>query len=226
MIIELPKKFSYANTKNGRKCAKVKNGILYIDLGVNFEKLMYSLTYSIKGNRRCCYCRQKVSKEKITIDHMYPKDYGGISITNNLQPSCTKCNNDKANLNYNQYMTYKLLPKYDKKEFYRCIIQKKEQIRAEIGYDLPEEWVVMKNVSDLKTIYNASDLKAIYIERPKGKNYHKVEEQYEKYGTFRKPITTDRNLYILDGYNIYRYATENNIEMVPVNVLENVEVVY
>ena len=39
--------------------------------------------------------KSEISMEEMTIDHMYPQDFGGPTITNNLLPSCKKCNNDK-----------------------------------------------------------------------------------------------------------------------------------
>lgn len=215
MIIELPEKFSYANKKDFRKCAKVKNGILCIKSSVDFEELMYSLTYALKGKRKCYYCNEKVAKEKITLDHMYPKAYGGMSITNNLQPACSRCNNEKSNMNYNEYRVYRSLPEAQKADFLKCIANKKEEIKREIGYDLPKEWITMAKVSALKVDS---------AERIRGKVYDRVKSQYEQYGTFRKPIITDRNLYVLNGYNTYCYAVENGIKLVPIIVLENVRV--
>ena len=55
MIIRLPRKFYYTEKKNS-SYAYVQNGILYIKGGVNYEDLMYELTYILKGYDKCYYC--------------------------------------------------------------------------------------------------------------------------------------------------------------------------
>ena len=46
--------------------------------------------------------QKKKPKEEMTIDHVYPADFGGPTITNNLLPSCKGCNNKKRNMLYNE----------------------------------------------------------------------------------------------------------------------------
>ena len=87
MIMELPKKFEFP-------FAKVKGGILEIYRLERFEDLMYELTYALK-KKRCVYCGKKLKRTNSTLDHRYPRDTGGISITNNLFPCCSKCNSNK-----------------------------------------------------------------------------------------------------------------------------------
>lgn len=216
MIIELPKKFSYADKKTGQIRAIVSNKILYIKHGTDLENIMYSLAYSMNETFECYYCKKIITKEKITIDHVYPKNFGGVDITNNFKFACKKCNSEKSDFNNEEYAIYRELPKKQRRKFRKTTMRKKEQIRKKVGYDLPEQWVVMKNVSDIK-VRNAV--------RCLGKTYNNIQKQYEQYGTFMKPIITDMDLNLIDGYNTYRYAINNNIKIVPVIVLENVEVV-
>lgn len=216
MIIELPKKFSYADKKTGEICARVDNSILYINEGIDIEKIMYSLIYSMNETVECYYCKKIITKEKITIDHVYPKSFGGVDITNNFKFACSKCNSEKSDFNNEEYAIYKSLPKKQRKKFRKTTIRQKEQIRKTVGYDLPEKWVLMKNVFDINVFEPYRML---------GKSYNKVQNQYEQYGTFIKPIVTDRELNLIDGYNTYRYAVKNHITMVPVIICENVKIV-
>ena len=102
MIIRLPRKFYYTEKKNS-SYAYVQNGILYIKGGVNYEDLMYELTYILKGYDKCYYCGRKLSNKNRTIDHMYPRRWGGISITNNMLPSCRLCNGEKRDMTVRQF---------------------------------------------------------------------------------------------------------------------------
>ena len=101
MNIKLPKEFQM-KSKNGGDKAYIENGILKIKRNTSFRKVMTEITYEIKGRKRCCYCGETVSEEEMTIDHMYPQEFGGPTIPDNMLPSCTKCNGEKGNLNTRQ----------------------------------------------------------------------------------------------------------------------------
>ena len=107
MIIDLPTKFYYE--KDGSK-AFVDNEILYCENNVSFERLMYHTTYELRGKSTCYYCGCELSEENRTLDHMYPRDFGGVSITNNLVPCCTNCNQN-TRLGYILRMATRLVAK-------------------------------------------------------------------------------------------------------------------
>lgn len=46
---------------------------------------------------RCGYCGKRFPAEKLTLDHVIPKSWGGADTPNNLAASCKPCNNKKAN---------------------------------------------------------------------------------------------------------------------------------
>jgi len=46
-------------------------------------------------NGVCHYCEQKVSPKDLTMDHLVPLARGGLSVKNNLVPSCKACNAKK-----------------------------------------------------------------------------------------------------------------------------------
>lgn len=97
MNIELPRKFNLP-------FVRIEEEQLILDYVRRYEDLMYELTYAQK-EKRCIYCGKKLNKNNRTIDHLYPRCTGGISITNNLFPCCSPCNEDKGNLTHDEYLT-------------------------------------------------------------------------------------------------------------------------
>ena len=84
MIIELPKEFTFFN-EIGEEVAYIDGrGILKLKSVAAFRKVMFEIAYEMKGRNRCCYCGKTVESNRMTIDHMYPQDFGGPTITNNL----------------------------------------------------------------------------------------------------------------------------------------------
>lgn len=54
---------------------------------INKKDFLYDFQ---KGN--CCYCNRRVSKKKMTKEHLIPKVYGGDSQIGNIALACRKCN--------------------------------------------------------------------------------------------------------------------------------------
>lgn len=50
----------------------------------------------LRDNCTCAYCGTKVSKQKVTIDHIKPKSQGGKNAWENVISSCLSCNNKKG----------------------------------------------------------------------------------------------------------------------------------
>jgi len=46
----------------------------------------------------CHYCRRRVGRENLTMDHVVPLARGGRSSKGNLVPACKECNNRKKYL--------------------------------------------------------------------------------------------------------------------------------
>jgi len=46
---------------------------------------------------KCVYCGRKMTIEECTIDHVYPKDLGGLNDWMNVRAACTMCNGKKDN---------------------------------------------------------------------------------------------------------------------------------
>ena len=214
MFIDLPDSYCYNVSKNERSIARIRESVLMVNEGISFNDLMYALTYRMKGKRYCKYCGQYIPKEKITLDHIWPRDLGGPTITTNLNPSCCKCNSDKANMTMEEYMLYQGMSKPDKTNFIRDIYLKHEKIKHETGFILPIGWGEMIPIKEV----NSGRIK-------KNVNIELVEQFYKVYRNLRKPIVVDRNGFLLDGLRVFLFARKIQIRHIPAIILDNVEVV-
>jgi hypothetical protein len=205
--MELPKRFKLS-------FAEVKNEILYIYKLMRFEDMMYELTYSLK-DMKCVYCGKKLHVTTRTIDHRYPRDTGGISITNNLFPCCGSCNTEKSNLTHKEYLKLKKKDsKKERKKYLQHVCSYNKKVMKNIGYKLPKKWVEMEYVDNIKY-----DVPQEYL---RGKKYNKILEFYNKYGKILRPVIVDKNNNLLDGFNVLLFAMDFEIEKVPKIRLENV----
>lgn len=62
----------------------------------------------IKEEKRICYiCKETIPEEiPATVDHVNPKSKLGKDDRKNLRCCCKRCNDDKANMNYIDYVTH------------------------------------------------------------------------------------------------------------------------
>ncbi len=219
MIIELPEKFSLEDERKGVQ-AFIKNGVLKITRQTSFRKAMVEIAYQMKGRDECQYCHRKLTKDEVTIDHMFPVDFGGPTITNNLLPACKECNGDKKrNMTYQQYMTF--LEEKDmglENKYLKALKKYQEELRKKKMYQIPKEWITEKEINDIIINMNL-------YENYRKKRYKSYEEYYFKYGFLKKPIVVDKNGFLLDGFLQIMVAKNNNIKSIPVIQLENVEVI-
>lgn len=216
MIIELPKKLSKAENEDR---IRIKDNILYLSKKESFIKTMFSLTYELKGG--CCgYCGIELKEDEITWDHIYPQNFGGPTITNNLVAACTIHNNEKANMTLEEYEIFRQIKqegtKADMKTYKRELFQKHENMKREGIYNIPKDWVTELEVTDI----NDSEYETMY-----GKKYKREKNYYEEYGHIQVPILVDQNGYLLDGCVRVLFAKNNNIKRMPVIALENVIIV-
>lgn len=218
MIIELPKDFSFEKEKSGEK-AIIEDGILKITRQTSFRKVMIEISYQMKGRDVCQYCHKKFTKDKMTIDHMFPIDFGGPTISDNLLPACKKCNNEKENMTYQQYMAFLEAKDVGLEEKYLKTLKKyQELIRKEKRYQIQKSWITERPIGDIFTNINLN-------EDYRKKKYKSYEEYYLTYGIIKAPIIIDKNGILLDGFLRLMLAKNYNIKSVPVIILENVEVI-
>ncbi len=63
------------------------------------------LTLDIKKYYRCHYCEEcHFTEDEITKDHKKPQSKGGKDTVNNIVPACLKCNRDKDDRPYDEYI--------------------------------------------------------------------------------------------------------------------------
>lgn len=213
MIIDLPTKFYYE--KDGSR-SFVDNKILYCENNVSFDRLMYHITYELRGKSACYYCGCELNEENRTLDHMYPRDFGGVSITNNLVPCCTNCNQKKNNLTLSEYFDYMNVQDAKKRKQYKMeVLRKHEEYRYKNGFYLPEDWY--EYTSD---IIHAEIL--LTKEYKHGKKYNFTQNFYAKYGYLPRPVVKSANDQVVDGFSVLLFAMEHHIELIPSMLLENV----
>lgn len=105
---------------------------------------------------------------------------------------------------------------FDIKRYTRKLLKKQEKLKQKGIFNLPEDWVTLRNVQDI----DDSDNEAVM-----GKRYRDTATYYEKYGHFQGPVVVDNKGYLLDGYTRLLFAKNNNIQEIPTIVLENVVIV-
>ena len=205
----------------GKKRAYVENGILKIDSTyVHWEDMMYALAYKLSKDDSCLYCGAYVKKKDLTLDHLFPRTYGGISISNNLLPCCRECNSAKNSLDGVEFWNLKKRKtEAEKNEFRDKVIQEKEQNRYITGFLLPEKWV---EYCDINMIKIRGFYQTNYTESQK---LIENKQYIEKYGHFKRPIIVDKNYWVLDGYNWYLAGKQEGFDIVPIIRLENVELI-
>ena len=214
MIIALPEKFFY--NADDRDRAFVDKNTLYVEGRINFEGLMYSLTYSIKDSDHCLYCGRELLSNKRTLDHMYPKFFGGVSIPDNLAPCCPSCNSKKSCLTAQQFSKWRRITTADKRD--RVF---KEMVNSNIrkiknGILLPREWLTYYNVSDVLKVISFDE-----VCNSQEAN-ERIDMFYFKYQHYSKPIIVSSNDWVFAGFHILYHAKRHSIENVPAILLENV----
>ena len=216
MKIRLPQSFIYSNrTKN--ISAYVKNDILYVSGYISFEDLMYTITYMVKGYDKCYYCECELTDKNRTLDHMYPRRWGGISIPENLVPSCKNCNQDKKDMSYDQFMRYRRLKtKSDKEKFYEECLQANFKVRRRARFVLNSNWLSVYDIRELLKY-----MKFDQLEKTKSNN---LAAYYRNWGQYTHPIIVSSNGWVFKGRHILHHAKRIKRKSVMAIVLDNVVV--
>lgn len=217
MRIRLPQSFIYTNrTKNAG--AYVKDDILYVNGYISFEDLMYTITYMVKGYHKCYYCGCELTDKNRTLDHMYPRRWGGISIPENLVPSCKNCNQDKKDMSYDQFMQYRRIKNQKaKEEFYAKCLQANLKVRKRAKFVLNSNWLSVYNIQELLKYMRFNKL-----EKTKSNN---LAAYYRNWGQYTHPIIVSSNGWVFKGRHILHHAKKIKRKSVMAIVLENVVVV-
>ena len=218
MIVLLPKKpFVYDNG-----AAVVEGNILYINRPVDFNDLMYALTYEIyEPDVRCHYCGEPLTVNNRTLDHKFPVDLGGPTLTNNLVPTCRRCNSTKGNLLEDQFKKFISFEIPEQAKAYRIGIEKKHKEVKRAGTVIPKEWICPSN-------YPLNVIKMrMHIDVKLGKGYNSIKRKYAKYGTILRPVVVSANKELLDGFNVCLFAKAHDcLDKVNIIKLDNVVTMY
>ncbi len=219
MKIQLPEAFEY-HDEHGN-FAYVRDGILYMSPYMDFEKLMYAITYLLKGEKVCCYCHRPLSSSNCTLDHAFPRGLGGISIPENLKPCCKKCNNEKGDLTLKQY---KEISKIGSKQRRAAAIKNARESNFNLirkkGILIPEKWYKLRR--------GYSVIGIIASDRPSKSSYtyKKIAQKYEEYKRICRPVVISSNRFVLDGFMVLFMAKNLELDIdIPFITLENVTVV-
>ena len=212
MIIELPDNYDF------RGQAVVEDGILKVNSFVYWKKLAYEMAIAVKG-KKCWYCGKELEDYEITIDHLYPQSLGGLTIPDNIAPSCSRCNNSKSNLTESQYRHILAAPSEEKGSIRRRFLKRNQDKLFQKGFVLPKEWITHKRITNILVTMN-TDQKYPY------RKYGKIAKFYKEHRRLPYPIIVDRNNYLLDGFLVLMFAKNNNITDIPAIELENVEYVF
>lgn len=216
MKIQLPQSFIYSN-RSKNISAYVKNDILYVSRYISFEDLMYTITYMVKGYDRCYYCGCELTDKNRTLDHMYPRRWGGISIPENLVPSCKNCNRDKMDMSYDQFMRYrKLKTKTDKERFYKKCLEANFKVLMRARFVLNSNWLSVYDIQELLRYMKFNNL-----EKTKSNN---LAAYYRNWGQYTHPIIVSSNGWVFKGRHILHHAKKIKRKSVMAIVLDNVVV--
>lgn len=195
--------------------AEVKDGILYIRCLNSFEEIMRDLTYSLKGVKKCYFCGKSLNRKKATLDHLIPRDLGGITIPNNLSICCKECNGLKSNLLEEEFWVYMSLPIELKDSFLSGCENSRDFIKKNFCPCLPQKWITMVNPTEIM------DLSPFTVD-PKNRNLRRVKKFYDKYHKLHYPIIVDKDLKLLYDRYILFFANSINMSEAPTVILENV----
>lgn len=216
MTIDLPKSFSYEGI--GRLKAYVEDDQLIIEgklIECDLEQLMYQITYATKDTSRCFYCGESLDDVRKTrsLDHMYAKVYGGISLPFNLVPSCVKCNREKGTLTVNQYLCWKNTRRRAQERLKKMYISKNKS-NSKRGEFLPDNWITFMRADKFP--------KERFAGGTVNKAYEEVASFFNKHHHYLRPVILSGNGEVLFGKAVIAHALLNDVIMIPTIILDNV----
>lgn len=217
MNIRLPKRYFYRDRgQNGY--AYVSHNKLFIKGYVNFEDLMYNLTYTLDGYRYCLYCNNELNNKTRTLDHMYPRAWGGISIPNNLIPCCKACNQKKKDMTESQFEVWnsKITPN-QKDAFYQACINENAWLMDNGIFVVDDNWVSKYNVTKILKYFSFKGLKESRIKE--------IEEYFNLHKQYPELLIVSGNNWVFRGKYILEHAKRHKITFVTAVVLSNVIVI-
>lgn len=179
-----------------------------------WDDIMYAMMYYMMYQDKivCPYCGHTIKVSQLTIDHKYPRHYGGISIISNLELCCRKCNSIKGDLNKKEFeQVMEIVDEMERKAAIVQILKEKEKKRFQSF--LPQDWITSMGIHEICMRKNYHDLNF------EGKiNYNSYVSEFKR---VKRPIIVDKNKVILDGLPWYLAAKKNGLTHIDTVFLEN-----
>lgn len=214
--------------------AEIRDWILYIHKAKAFKEIMYKIAYMIYGEDECYYCHRKFKShvepnetdeyfDKMTMDHLYSQEFGGLTIPQNMRPCCERCNLRKGNLFEDEFEEKKRLPTGSDEEsrliranFDARIKKVQAERRMGIVQSIPSEWLT-----------SAEDIRRVrcnlWLYEGMGAEYRKQKNMQQKNKYIPRVIVLSSNLYVLDGfYTILLTKLDRRFDDYKISVLDNV----
>ena len=220
MIIDLP---DHLFLQKGVEYVYVVNGEMEIFGHWQLERIMKICTLEMQNKNRCYYCGKYMTSKEVTVEHMYPKAYGGPSVTTNFVLSCQNCNQKKGVLNTYEYGIWKELGKDERKRYYQEVVhgKNKRMDNPEImGYDVPKSWYSINSIKDI----GIDTTEYVIKSKKKCKYYYRALAFAEKTRKILGPLVVSSNGFLICGKIDYFVALQSGIDYVPTITLENVSV--
>lgn len=212
MKISLPENYSY------KDIADVYNGVLYIHRLASFRSLMFDLTYSIIGTTYYCrYCGQEVTRTDATLDHIFPVHLGGPYVPENLDIACADCNVLKKDMLEEDFLYFLSLNELDRLKYQQNYKEHRIYKLQKLAPVIPKSWYKYISLDEIDLLKDS---------RKGKKDLEKERNFFDQFKRISTPLIVDSNFLLLDGYYTAMVAKENNINMVPVIILENVILEY
>ena len=83
-------------------------GLRYYGKNVNRRTNGYAKNYiKVHDNEKCLYCNKRLTNKNVTVDHIVPISKGGNNTQVNMIVCCKKCNNERGDMSYKNYMKSK-----------------------------------------------------------------------------------------------------------------------
>lgn len=64
---------------------------------------MYRRDAATRQNGRCKYCKDRLTGDNITADHRVPVSAGGLTVAENIQAACRRCNQLKGSIPHERF---------------------------------------------------------------------------------------------------------------------------
>lgn len=168
----------------------------------------------------CFFCKEPNMK-KVTADHKTPLSRGGKTEFANLCRCCDACNNEKGDMNVEEYLIYRSLNKEDKEKYLKEIDKKirneklKNMSYGNFSLGVPRE---TEELLSIKEIIIPKEYRKVKIDM---KQINVIKEYLEKYYDIYNLVYLADDNVLLSGYMEYLAIKMAGINVIPVKYKKN-----